>query len=176
MSNSNSVAYSQETWLPFVVDRPQAVSAKGFAWLDASAVNTVVGGRIHLEESRKSAHEDPWRLLQAQFADLAKLRDDWNSYGAPAPNGQATSLARMVLDHARGMSIYPHAVVPSTEGGVTLVFSRDSRYGDIECFNDGEILALTSAPPLEPNVWPVAVDSADIQQALEHVSGFVEKP
>ena len=114
-----------------------------------------------------------WGPLFARVASLLQLTDDWNSYNAPAPNQAAAASARQVLETAREMILVPDEIVPSVEGGITICFDTSGRRADIESFNDGSVLALTSDPPREPYVWPVRTDSENIQEALEEIRSFV---
>lgn len=114
-----------------------------------------------------------WGPLFARVASLLQLTDDWNSYNAPAPNRAAAASARHILEAAREMILLPDEIVPSVEGGITICFNTSGLRADIESFNDGTVLALTSDPPREPYVWPVRTDSKNIQEALEEIRSFV---
>ena len=112
--------------------------------------------------------------LFERLEQLASLGDDWNSYGAPTPNQEATAFARAVLDVALENAFFPEDIAPSVEGGVLICFRAAERYADIECFNDGAVLAMTSEPPLDPRAWPVRNDRRGIQNAVEEIRAFVE--
>jgi hypothetical protein len=60
------------------------------------------------------------------------------------------------------------------EGGVGIIFlGSSSRYADIECFNDGEILAITSETNVEPSVWPVDVETDSLRIAVDQITSFL---
>ena len=114
-----------------------------------------------------------WSQLRDQIDKLSNLKDDWNSYGAEAPNPLSLQSARVVLDRAQEMALLPDGVMPSVEGGVVLFFKLDDRTADIECFNDGDVLAMTSEPSQEPNVWPVRYQVNSIDEALGTLRAFL---
>ncbi|HEX6864516.1 MAG TPA: hypothetical protein VF414_16930, partial [Thermoanaerobaculia bacterium] len=63
---------------------------------------------------------------------------------------------------------------PSVEGGVGIVFgTAGQRYADIECFNDGEVLAITSEPDAEPVVWPVNLEPDSLRQTIRRITAFL---
>lgn len=117
--------------------------------------------------------EVPWSTLSDRLSALANLDDNWNSYGAPAPNQVARASARAILDSAREKALRPTAIVPSVEGGVVISFETGQRHADIESLNDGCVLAMTSEPPRDPHVWPVRNDSKDTEAALEEIQAFM---
>ena len=114
-----------------------------------------------------------WNALSDRRSALENLKDDWNSYGAPAPNEAALSSARAILESARDRALLPDEIVPSVESGVLIYFTATERHADIESFNDGTLLAMTSHPPADPYIWPVRNESKDIQEALEEIRAFM---
>lgn len=117
--------------------------------------------------------------VAAQLSKLdsfRRLRPGWDSYEADPPNETALENARQALLLFLGSeSPLPVRVAPSAEGGVTLVFSwGGSKYADIECFNDGEVLAITSEPGQEPTIWPLALDKEGFDIALERITTFLD--
>lgn len=96
--------------------------------------------------------------LQSQLAELADLRDDWNGYGAEAPNESALSAAGGVLNILNELDLLPSRIVASADGGVSLVFLIPGGYVDIECFNEGDILAGFQLPRQPPEVEEVVLD------------------
>ena len=85
---------------------------------------------------------------------MVNLEADWDSYGAEPPNDVALLAAVQVLDDLASINLDPTSIDPSVEGGICLSFQRGERYGDIECFNTGEILAVTSTG-YDTKVWTV---------------------
>jgi hypothetical protein len=113
-----------------------------------------------------------------KLARLACLNDDWDSYGAESPNQKSIEAARGVLDVLADVDFEPTSIDPSAEGGVCLSFQLGDRYGDIECFNSGEVLAVTSRGGLDTTVWEInAVEpthrNALIRNALRRIRAFV---
>lgn len=119
---------------------------------------------ITLIEDRKD-----W-LVKAhkRLAELASLQKDWDSYEADAPNSASIELTRHIIGQLAANDFEPSRIDPSAEGGICLSFQRGRRYADVECFNSGELLAVTSLGGDETEVW----DVGDIDQGL---SGSLDK-
>lgn len=76
-------------------------------------------------------------------AHLAKLMDqieNARAEGLPTPNAASRGRARKVLLWLVREGLHPSRVVPSGDGGVAFIFSKDGKYADIECLNDGSTL------------------------------------
>lgn len=120
----------------------------------------------------------PERAQAAQLAELASFRDlerGWDSYGAEPPTNAAVENARRILrvlwESEAGARI---RLSPSVEGGVSIVFkASDDRYADLECFNDGEVLAITSDPGAEPIVWTVDIAADALRDAIGRITAFL---
>jgi hypothetical protein len=114
---------------------------------------------------------------RARLAAFRELAPEWDSYDAPAPNETALNGAQIVLQFLEERDDdVPHVhVAPSSEGGVLLVFSAaGSKYADIECYNDGEILAILSEPAEDPVIWPLRLEKEYLQAALERIAAFLD--
>jgi hypothetical protein len=115
--------------------------------------------------------------MEQQFSRLEEFRrlePGWDSYDAPAPSERAVAYARRILrfiwDH--DLPLAP-SVSPTADGGILLVFSSEPRYADIECFNNGEILALTSEGEGAPSIWPIDTEADNLTIALEQIRAFI---
>jgi hypothetical protein len=107
--------------------------------------------------------------LVAAFRELTRLsalQSNWDSYGAESPSARAIESGRRILQILDELDFQPKSVDPSVEGGVCISFASNGWYGDIECFNSGEILAVTSRAGGEPNAWQVESDDTGIRGAL----------
>jgi hypothetical protein len=114
-----------------------------------------------------SAHE-----ARGELARLAELPANWDMDGSPVPNAVAIQSAQAILETLYGQFGWAvDRIVASAEGGVAPVFSRPGRYGDIECFNSGEILAGMSAGAGVPEVWAVNLDEQ--LETLERLRAFI---
>ncbi|MCX7427994.1 MAG: hypothetical protein NTW96_20490 [Planctomycetia bacterium] len=114
--------------------------------------------------------------LAAAFKRLSRLESlesDWDSYGAEAPHRVSIDAARNVLDVLAEADFEPASVDPSAEGGVCLSFRRGNRYGDIECFNSGEILAVTSSGGDDTRAWEIRGFGQHLETALNEIRAFV---
>jgi hypothetical protein len=106
---------------------------------------------------------------------LRSLQRGWDSYEAEPPSETATDNARRVLEALWEEDAEARTrLSPSVEGGVAIVFTgSEGKYADIECFNDGEILAITSEGAAEPSVWPVGADAVSLRDAVVRILAFV---
>lgn len=120
-----------------------------------------------------------WRLFElfseagTQIHALARLGPNWDSYGAEPPNETARNTAERVLGLLRRMSVPPARVVASAEGGVGICFVHEDRYADLECFNDGEIVAVSYRGTDEPDVWDVTPQDESIKAAIEKIRAHI---
>lgn len=135
--------------------------------------------RDFASHSRRFADPPRRADVAAQLSRLDSFRSlqtGWDSYEAEPPNETALENARQVLLlFIESESSLPIRVAPSAEGGVALIFSKgDSKYADIECFNDGEILAITSEPAQEPTIWPLTLDEEAVYTAFERITTFLD--
>lgn len=102
---------------------------------------------------------------------LSHLPNNWNSYGAVAPNLKCIYNATKVLRAAFQISLKPHRIDASAEDGIVIAFLNDLSYADIECFNSGEIIAVKHAFEGEIDTWRVS--DLEILQALESIWRFM---
>lgn len=105
--------------------------------------------------------------------EVATLRDNWNSYGALVPNEIALAHAQSVLHELSDLDFEPSRIDPSAENGVCLSFRVANRYADIECFNSGDVLAITSEGSGQPQVWEVNATSDDLRTAIARIRAFL---
>jgi hypothetical protein len=103
---------------------------------------------------------------------LGQLAPGWDSYTAQPPNELSLDWARATLEVLGELGVPPTCIVPSAEGGISVCFVADNRYADVECFNNGEILAGLSGVG-EPRVWEVAPNKAGIRLALDEIRGYL---
>ena len=83
------------------------------------------------------------REAREKLQSLLHLSRGWDSYEADPPNQSAIHRAEQVLTAVNSTPYRPDRIAPSIEGGVVFSFRRGDRYGDIECDNDGDVVALT---------------------------------
>lgn len=106
---------------------------------------------------------------QEKLLALMARRDKWEQL----PNQTALDHARVVLDALDEADYAPTRIETSAEeGGFCLSFTGDDgRYADIECFNDGQMLAVTSRFGHETIVWEV--DKYDLVETIERIQKFI---
>jgi hypothetical protein len=104
---------------------------------------------------------------------LAHLRPNWDSYGAPAPNGRSIANAIRVLNLLESLNLDPTKILPSAEGGVGICFVREDRYADIECSNEGEVLGVYYVGSQMPALLETDATDASISAALERIRNHI---
>jgi hypothetical protein len=110
-----------------------------------------------------------------QLAALGGLGDNWDSYGAPAPNATAMAHAEDVLEVLWELDLEPTSVGPCADGGVAIAFTRGNRAALLECFNSGEITSGTSNGPGTTRVHDVMPDKQDLRSSLEEIRDYLER-
>jgi len=130
---------------------------------------------VDFKKRRNVAAEREHAEQLAKLDSFRRLRRGWDSYEAEPPSETATDNARRVLEVLWGEDAEARTrLSPSVEGGVAIVFTGlEDRYADLECFNDGEILAITSEGSAEPSVWPVGADAVSLREAVVKIIAFV---
>jgi hypothetical protein len=99
---------------------------------------------------------------------MESLTEDWHSCGASPPNSTAIALAREVVAACEAQGVAPSYLTPSTGESVMVVFERGWRYADIECFNTGDVLAITSGPPGR-EIW----DVVSVADAVSRIAAYI---
>lgn len=92
---------------------------------------------------------------------------------APPPNREAINGALEILHRLEEDMLRPSHVVASAGGGVAICFVRGAVYADIECFNDGAILGVTSDRHHRPIVWEVEPSNGGIARASSRIRRFL---
>jgi hypothetical protein len=110
---------------------------------------------------------------RAKVRELTSLLPGWDGGLASIPNTVAVRNAEKVLDAISSSSmLQPHRIVPSVEGGIAVTFRAGStRYADIECFNDGELMATTSSKDGDTAVWEFTMEN--FNQTLRKINAFL---
>jgi hypothetical protein len=109
-----------------------------------------------------------------QLKKLAYLQENWDSYGAEPPNSVALGWAHQCLNILQTINFAPTKITPSVENGVGISFISGKKYADIECFNTGEVLAVTSDGQGNPIVWEVQPTNQGIKSALGKIRVFLQ--
>jgi hypothetical protein len=97
-----------------------------------------------------------YREAHARIDELKKLPDNWDSYAAAPPNDKAECNARLIINALERHNMDLDGISPDAEGGLGLYWNRSHAYADIECYNDGNVLGLSSDRKGTINVWYVS--------------------
>ena len=172
MGTAGSAAYADVSEFDMEVDAKEKLVPKdAFRWAsnpvqknDSQFTSVTV-----VEEPKEWLHD-----FVKQLTQLSTLDDDWDSYGAEAPNQWAINCAREVLKNLSSEDLKPSSIDASVEGGVCLSFQTKSHYGDIECFNSGEVFAVISKNGEDTEVWKIQDPLFRIAPAIKRIQSFIQ--
>lgn len=111
--------------------------------------------------------------LAKRLSEISVLENDWDGYGADRPSERAIRAAQDSLQALVEANLQPTSVDPSAEGGVCISFRKNGRYADIEFFNSGEVLAVTSTGHDDSKVWQVSEHGRSLPLAVEKIRRFI---
>lgn len=147
------------------------------AWTPKSegdACNFGTGCQISIIEDMASKFApDILPDLTKRLNEIYYLPDDWDGQGTAAPNAQAFLHAWEVIEVLGNMNFVPANLVPSAEEGIGIYFSKENKYGFVECFNEGEIVVAMSDREGHRRVWQIRDTKDEIEEALEILKDFV---
>jgi hypothetical protein len=167
--------------LPKDSDTPSVTALAGNKWLVAKVVtggqesHVVVLPAANATAARATVNVTPQartKKFDGFYRDLerlAKLEMGWDSYDAEPPNTVSLYWAKQILEILFDMNFCPMKIVPSAENGVGIVFRKGDRYADVECFNTGEIVAVTNTRSTESEAWEIAPSPEALKAALERI-------
>jgi hypothetical protein len=116
---------------------------------------------------------DPTELaLIADLDALEHLKDDWDSYGAPAPSGCALGNALRLTHYLVGIKFQPAHLAPSAEGGIVICFEKDDRFAGLECTNSGELMTVISGTQIDAHAEEV--EWGNINAAIRRIKRFID--
>lgn len=124
---------------------------------------------------RTSKHSNLITAYSEQLKELSNLPTNWDSYDAEPPNDTALNWTKEILNILSKIGFFPTRITPSVENGVAISFIGNGKYADIECFNDGDILAVTSDGTGNPEVWEVEANTLGIKSAIEKIRVFLNR-
>lgn len=117
-------------------------------------------------------HPEIIRIKQ-QIDDMADLPDNWSAHGSLKPNAWAIQWAKIGVECCMTLHLSPHTS-PSAEEGVYLGFYKGNSSGNIEFFNDEEIVAAISNGSDDVQVWEVKPYIKDILDAFTRIKDYLE--
>lgn len=107
-----------------------------------------------------------------RLSALESLATDWSAYGTAPPNAVAMNIAKRVLGQLDNVGFQPTRIDPSEDEGVCIAFRNGDNYADVECFNNGDILAVTSnAKARSRRVWDVSKQG--LGQSIAQIRKFI---
>jgi len=136
-----------------------------------SSITKEIGDIILNASKRTRFHSKYLRSI----TELSFLNDNWDSYGAPKPESVAIKNAHAILKPLSEVRFNPAKIMPSVEGGICFLFVSGNKYADIECDNDGDIIAGMSDRTNEPVIWSVTNNREGVMQSIERIKNFLEQ-
>jgi hypothetical protein len=111
-------------------------------------------------------------ILEGQIAELDSVRNNWDGYGAAAPNDYAIAQSRLALRLASVRQPLPNSIVPAGEGGVAICWDVDLRHAYIEIGNDETAIVATYTGLEDPYVHEFSPTGASIEDAIGIIREF----
>ncbi len=162
------ISFSKDGWDKFK-PMDKALLTLGWKGLERTFNNTSQLHRLNPE-----CGEDAWFLKWLRKLDqVSHLSHNWDGCGTESPNSTAINHTRRVLLVLRRINFPPSQITPSVENGIGISFIRGTKYADVECFNTGEILAVTSTGQDTPTVWEVDSGTETIEATLRRIRDFI---
>jgi hypothetical protein len=119
-------------------------------------------------------------LIEARFDLNFRLLDEMRSRlrqdraEDEVPSEIAIQQSILALSIFKRHAALPSRITASLDGGVAICFVAGDRYADIECLNDGQILAVTTSRRERPVVWDVGGDQLSIEHACRRIRTFID--
>lgn len=114
-----------------------------------------------------------FNMAHRKISELASLKSNWDSYGAPSPDNIAVENAIRILKLMQPIDLERANIVPSAEGGLAFCFKSGDRYADIETSNDGAILGVRYVGMETPLLITVDSSENSIKAGLEQIRTFI---
>ena len=105
------------------------------------------------------------------ISNLQGLETSYDGYGTRPPNKTAAWYASRVLLALENLDFKPSAIDPSSDEGICISFRNHNLYADVECFNNGEVLAETKVDGEEPTIWEIGPQ--EINQTITRINSFI---
>jgi hypothetical protein len=141
----------------------------------AQSISKKYVGVISEPHRRGTFPSEIWFIKYEQkLQELAHLSHNWDSYGAEPPNSLVIERALECLKNLQEINFSPTKITPSVENGIGISFVSGKKYADIEYFNTGEVLAVTSNGQGNPTVWEIDLNEQELKSALDKIRDFLQ--
>ena len=118
----------------------------------------------------------PWLLpAHKSLENISRLKANWDGEGAARPSKLAIESTRNALSILADVGLAPASIDASLEGGVCVSFVEGMLYADIEFFNSGNILAVTSNGGEGTQVWQVEFAQQSLSSAVREIQRFLSR-
>ena len=114
--------------------------------------------RVLWDQAREQIERSTeWMTLESfdehqAIAELRHIEEGWDGEDAPIPNERALANANGVINVGELKGLWPYSVVPSIDGGVTIVYSKAGRHATIELTNSGDLVLTTWGGDIDTEV------------------------
>ena len=141
-----------------------------------SRTEYITSGKYNIDNSLPKPYIRSWYSKNmAQLRDLETLSKKWKDDEILPPNQVAFYCATEALEVLRKIDFPCDRIAASVDEGICIAFlskKNKDKYADIEFFNNGEILAVTTDRVSNPRIWEVSIGS--IHKALKEIHEFID--
>jgi hypothetical protein len=139
--------------------------------------NSVPGCQVSITDTDNVAGKFAADILPdliKKLYEICELPDNWDREGTAAPNKMAFLNAWEVIEVLRNLDFIPAKLVPSAEEGIGFYFTKENKYGFVECSNEGEIVVAMSDRGGHRRVEQLSDNMYEIEKALEELKDFID--
>ncbi len=107
-----------------------------------------------------------------QLEQTKNVKENWDSYGAPAPSLTAIQSAIPLITSCFSTDCIPDDIGAMVEGGITVSFMKNNKYAAVEFYNSGEVVALLSRP-INSDIWEPQMNALGIGKLIHQIRNFL---
>lgn len=136
----------------------------------------ITSGKYNIDSSLPKPYIRGWYSeSMSQLRDLEILSKNWKDDEILPPNRVAFYWATEALEVLRKIDFPCNRIAVSIDEGICIAFlskKNKDKYADIEFFNSGEILAVTTDRISKPRIWEVSIGNID--KSLKEIRRFID--
>ncbi|NJK89156.1 MAG: hypothetical protein HC923_06940 [Myxococcales bacterium] len=141
-------------------------------WL--SGANHSAADDLRYDEKMVAAYLEPHCWLAPALERISRLQSDHHPGIETVARREASTLLDTIYYRT---SLRPTRISSSAEGGIAVVFEVPGRYADVECLNDGSVVAGLTDFEGHQEVHELYLDNrTQVVRVLREIQRFIERP